>query len=183
MRALVAMGLLVWVTATAAAEPLPSGSLGAMFGAVSGTGADAKHVGFGYYQFGAQAQWQPMSSSRRIGWALRWSFVFGTLYEGDAAKVDDRLRTLQMDGTIGLRFRPGDDVSRYLTVRVGPEMFRANEPIPPYNSRAFVGGVATIGLEQYVKGAILLDFDIHYGMIGNGPAEIGLLIGAAIVGP
>jgi hypothetical protein len=180
MRALLVVALL---GATVAAEPLPSGSLGVMFGAVSGTGADAKHVGFGYYQFGAQAQWQPMSTSRRIGWALRWSFVFGTLYEGDAAKIDDRLRTLQMDALIGLRFRPGDSPQRYLTVRAGPELFRANEQIPPYNVRAFVGGVATIGVEQYIKGSILLDFDVHYGLIGNGPAEIGLLIGAAIVGP
>ena len=181
MRALVAIAAL---TTAAAAEPLPSGSLGVIFGAVSGTGADAKHVGFGYYQFGAQAQWQPMSTSRRIGWAVRWSFVFGTLYNGDAQRIDDRLRTLQMDATIGLRLRPGDDPTRYLTVRVGPELFRANEQIPPTNQRAFVGGVATLGIEQYVKGSILIDFDVHYGLIGgSGPAEIGLLIGAAIVGP
>lgn len=180
MRALVAIALL---STAAAAEPLPSGSLGVMFGAVGGTGADAKHVGAGVYQFGAQAQWQPMSTEHRIGWALRWSFVFGTMYGGDAAKIDDRLRTLQMDATIGLRVRPGADPSRYITARFGPELFRANEQIPPYNQRAFIGGVATIGLEQYVKGAILLDFDVHYGIIGNGPAEIGVLIGAAIVGP
>ena len=180
MRALVAILLL---STSVAAEPLPSGSLGVMFGLVGGTGADAKHVGLGIYQFGAQAQWQPMSTDRRFGWALRWSFVFGTLYGGDATKIDDKLRTLQMDATLGLRVRPGVDPSRYLTVRFGPELFRANEQIPPYNQRAFVGGVATIGLEQYVKGTILLDFDVHYGLIGNGPNEIGLLIGAAIVGP
>ena len=180
MRALVAILL---VSSVAAAEPLPSGSLGIMGGLVGGTNADAKHVGFGVYQFGAQAQWQPMTTDRRFGWAVRWSFVFGTLYGGDAAKIDDRLRTLQMDAMVGVRMRPGDDRSRYLTLRVGPELFRANEQIPPYNQRAFIGGVATIGLEQYVKGAILLDFDVHYGIIGNGPAEIGVLIGAAIVGP
>ena len=184
MRALVAIAVALGLGATtAAAEPLPSGSLGVMFGAVGGTGADAKHVGFGYYQFGAQAQWQPMSTERRFGWGLRWSFVFGTMYGGDAAKIDDRLRTLQMDATVGLRVRPGVDPFRFVTLRFGPELFRANEVIPPYNQRAFLGGVAMIGLEQYVKGTILLDFDVRYGIIGNGPAEIGILIGAAIVGP
>lgn len=182
MRAALVAVLLLLPT-LAAAEPLPSGSLGVMFGGVSGTGADTKHVGYGYYQFGAMAQWQPMSTDRRIGWALRWSFVFGTLYNGDAAKIDDRLRTLQMDATVGLRLRPGSDVSRYLTVRVGPELFRANEQIPPFGQRAFIGGVATFGIEQYIKGTILLDIDVHYGLIGSGPSELGVLFGAAIIGP
>ena len=179
-RPLLALALLA---ATASADPLPSGSLGVFFGGVSGTGSDEKHTGYGFYQFGAMAQWQPMTTDQRVGWALRWSLVFGTLYNGDAARIDDRLRQLQMDGTIGLRIRPGSDPTRYVTARIGPELFRANEQIPPYNQRAFIGGVATLGYELYFKNTILFDFDIHYGLIGSGPSEISVLIGAALIGP
>lgn len=172
------------VAATAHADKLPSGSLGVFFGGVSGTGADEKHTGYGFYEFGAQAQWQPMTTEQRVGWALRWSFVFGRLYNGDAARIDDRLRQLQMDATIGLRIRPGASPTRYVTLRAGPELFRANERIPPTNERAFIGAVATVGYEWYLKGTILLDFDVHYGLIGSdGPSEISVLAGIGIIGP
>src|SRR5262249_28276654 len=66
--------------APARGEPLPSGSLGIMFGAGGGTGKYARSLGLGYHQFGAQAAWQPMTTERRIGYSLKWSFAFGTMY-------------------------------------------------------------------------------------------------------
>src|SRR4051812_23959857 len=101
------------------AEPLPSGSLGIMFGAGGGTGRYARSLGVGYFQFGAQAAWQPMTTERRVGYSLKWSFVFGTMYDADSATVDLYLRTLQMDFLIGARIRPGDSRSRYLALRGG----------------------------------------------------------------
>ena len=85
-----ALGLAIGlaVAAPARAEPLPSGSLGVMFGAGGGTGKYARTLGLGYYQFGAQAAWQPMTTERRIGWSLKWSFVFGTMYGADSARID-----------------------------------------------------------------------------------------------
>lgn len=165
------------------AEPLPSGSMGVLFGAGAGTGQYAHELGRGYYQFGGQAAWQPMTTEQRIGWSIKWSFVFGTMYEADAARIDPYLRTLQMDLMAGLRIRPGASPRRYLALRGGVELFRANEVIETRDQRAqraFVGPVAAAAIEQYAFGAFLFNVDVRYGLIGSGPAEIALLVGASI---
>lgn len=167
----------------ARAEPLPSGSLGIMFGAGGGTGRYARSLGRGYYQFGAQAAWQPMTTERRLGYSLKWSFAFGTMYDADSATTDLRLRTLQMDFLAGVRIRPGDSRARYLAARAGVELFRANQPVMPDNSRAFVGPVVDAAFEQYAFGAVLFNVDVRYGLIGSGPAAIALFAGASISVP
>ena len=166
--------------APARAEPLPSGSLGVLFGAGGGTGRYARQLGLGYYQFGGQAAWQPMTTEQRIGWSIKWSFVFGTMYGADSARIDLSLRTLQMDFMAGLRLRPGANPRRYLALRGGVELFRANEVIMPDNQRAFVGPVAALAVEQYAFGAFMFNVDVRYGLIGSGPSEIAVLAGASI---
>jgi hypothetical protein len=191
MRATVLPGSLVALVlasiaatcAPAHAEPLPSGSLGVMFGGGGGTGRSARSLGLGYYQFGAQAAWQPMTTEQRIGWSAKWSFVFGTMYNAESARVSIYLRTLQLDLMAGLRIRPGVNPRRYLALRGGVELFRANEVILPGHQRAFVGPVAAAALEQYAFGAFLFNVDVRYGLIGSGPAEIALLVGASVAVP
>ena len=165
----------------AVAEPLPPGSLGLVVGVLAGTGADASALGIGYL-LGGQATWQPMSTESRIGWSAKSSVVFGTMFSADAARIGDELLTLQMDLMIGIRVRPGDSPSRYLTARVGGALFRANQVIPPEMQRAFAGGVASIGLDQYISGW-LFNADVRYGLIGPGPSELGLVLGVAKTGP
>jgi hypothetical protein len=187
-RVTLAIAVAVAITAGLAAAPapvraeqLPSGSLGVMFGAGGGTGQYAHKLGMGYYQFGGQAAWQPMSTDRRIGWSLKWAFVFGTMYGAQAARIDTYLRTLQMDFMAGLRVRPGQNQLRYLALRGGLELFRSNEVID--KQRAFVGPVAAASIEQYAFGAFLFNVDVRYGLIGGGPAEIALLLGVSISVP
>lgn len=174
---------LAGAAAPARAEPLPAGSLGIMAGAGGGTGQYARSLGLGYYQFGAQAAWQPMTTDQRLGWSLKWSFLFGTMYGADSARIDLNLRTLQMDFLAGLRVRPGESRTRYLALRGGVELLRSNEPIQPDNKRAFVGPVADAGFEQYLFGAVLFNVDVRYGLIGSGPTEVALLIGASLSVP
>jgi hypothetical protein len=182
-RALVVTVMVGALAGSAAADPLPSGTIGVMGGAVSGTGAYAKRLGYGYYQFGMQAAWQPMRTEDRVGWSLRWGTMFGTLYSGSAAQIEPELHTMQMDLTLGLRFRPWNTPSRYLTVRAGGELLRSNEPIPPMMGRAFVGGIASVGLDQYV-GAFMFNVDVRYGLIGvDAPSSIALMIGVGLTGP
>jgi hypothetical protein len=175
--------VLASVATPAHAESLPSGSLGVMFGVGGGTGQYARRLGLGYYQFGAQAAWQPMTTEQRIGWSAKWSFVFGTMYNADSARIDIYLRTLQLDLMAGLRIRPGVNPRRYLALRGGVELFRSNEVIPPGHQRAFVGPVASAAFEQYVFSAFLFNVDVRYGLIGSGPAEIALLVGVSIAVP
>jgi len=185
-RALAATAVLCALASRAApahAEELPHGAIGFVFGVLSGTGADAKRLGFGFYQFGMQASWQNTNTDSRIGWSIRAGTMFGTLYNGDAAQIDAQLHTMQMDLQVGLRFRPWKTPSRYLTVRAGGELLRSNEPIPPLMQRAFVGGIASVGLDQYV-GGFMFNVDVRYGLIGDqGPRELALLVGVGLTGP
>jgi hypothetical protein len=176
----VGLGLAI-AAAPVHADPLPSGSLGVMFGAGAGTGQYANKLGMGYYQFGGQAAWQPMTTDRRIGWSLKWGFVFGTMYGANAARIDINLRTLQMDFMAGVRIRPGANLLRYLALRGGVELFRSNEVVD--GQRAYAGPVAAASVEQYAFGAFLFNVDVRYGLIGSGPAEIALLVGASISVP
>ncbi len=181
MRAILAIAVVLAGPSLAAADPLPPGSLGITVGAASGTGVDAKNLGFGYL-LGGQATWQPMASERRIGWSVKTNVLFGTMYSAEAARVDDQLLTLSFDMMVGIRVRPGVSPSRYLTLRGGGALFRANQVIPPQMYRAFAGGVASLGLEQYISGW-LFNIDVRYGLIGDGPTALGLVIGFAKTGP
>ena len=187
MRALVAAAV-VALACPAAADPMPSGSLGVVTGNVAGTGADAKRLGVGVYMYGGQAAWQPMSTDRAFGYTIRWSTMLGRLYDADAAEIDDTLSTVQMDLTAGLRFRPWSTPRRYLTARIGAELLRANEPIvisddPDAEARrAFVGGIASVGFDQYIYN-FLLSVDVRYGLVGDGPSQLALLVGFGVTGP
>lgn len=176
----VVLALVTLAPLAASAEPLPSASMGVLFGGGSGTGKYAHQLGLGYYEFGAQAAWQPMKTEQRVNWSLRWSFLFGTMWDADAARIAANLLTLQMDFMVGVRVRPGANPRRYLALRGGVELFRTNEPIQPDDSRAFVGPVAAASFEQYAFGVMLFNVDVRYGLIGSGPSEIALLAGVSI---
>jgi hypothetical protein len=185
--AIAALACAAWPTVSAA-ENMPSGSLGLVTGVVAGTGADAKRLGFGFYQYGGQASWQPTSTDRPYGYTIRWSTMLGRLYGADAAQVDDKLSTVQMDLTLGVRYRPWSTPRRYLTARIGAQLLRANEPIPDSDDpdaemrRAFVGGIAGVGLDQYIS-SFLLSVDVRYGLIGDTPSQLALLVGFGVTGP
>jgi len=178
MRCLLVIALLA---TAAAADPLSPGSIGLLVGGDSGTGADAKVIGYGY-NVGLMAAWQPMNTDHHLGWAVRWATMFGGFYNGSAAQIESTLRTVHMDFTAGVRYRPWADPSRYLTLRGGVEMLRTNEPLPPQMHRSFVGGIGELGFEQYA-GPVLFDVDLRYGLVGSEPSNLGLFIGVSLKGP
>jgi hypothetical protein len=180
MRAALAIAAVTLAASAARAEPLPSGSIGVIVGAVSGTGADANNLGYGYV-LGGQAAWQPMNTDQRANFSAKWTAQFATMYGAGASRVNDQLLTLQMDLTAGIRIRPGVNPSRYVTLRGGGALFRADQVIPPKMFRAFAGAIATVGFEQYISGW-LLNIDVRYGLIGTGPTEVGLVIGFSKTG-
>ncbi|MGE0398812.1 MAG: hypothetical protein AB7T06_19040 [Kofleriaceae bacterium] len=167
---------------TATADPLAPGSIGGFVGAGSGTGADAKRLGYGYL-FGAHAAWQPMDSSQRLNWSAKWSLMFGTMRDADAARINSDLLILKMDFMPGIRLRPGVDPSRYITLRAGGMIMRTDQIIPSKMTRTFVGPIASIGVDQYVSSCCLVNLDLRYSMIGTGPSELGLVFGFAFTGP
>jgi hypothetical protein len=177
--------LLAVFAAQARAESLPSGSMGILLGGTAGTGADANRLGVGVigYPPSFQASWQPMTTERRVGWTARWTTMFASSYSADAAQVA-ALETMQMDLTLGVRIRPSSNLRRYITARAGGGLFRANQRIPPKMERAFLGGTVSVGVQQYLLGTrFLLDFDVRYGLIGDGPSSIAFTAGISIAGP
>jgi hypothetical protein len=184
MRALLMLAV-VAAPVQARAEALPSGSMGILLGGTAGTGADANRLGVGVIVWppSFQASWQPMTTERRIGWTARWTTMFSSSYVAEAAQVAD-LETMQMDLTLGVRIRPGSNFRRYITVRGGGGLFRANQRIPPQMERAFLGGTVSVGVQQYFIGTqFVLDFDVRYGLIGDGPSSIAFTAGISIAGP
>ena len=182
MKALVVLAALA---GAAHAEPLPPGALEVFGGAISGTGADAKRVGFGY-QIGASAAWQPMQTQNRWGVTLRWSVLFAGLYDGTAEQVNPPLRTVMMDATAGLRYRPWSSPSRYLTARLGVGILRANDPIID-GARSYVGPVSAIGFDQYL-GTLLVGVDVRYALmpapwIASGPTQVAVVLRFGVTGP
>jgi len=190
MRALLAVALLLAAGGPARAEELPPGSIGLVGALASGTFADASRLGYGY-QVGAQAAWQPMFTENRLGFSVKWSFVFGTMYSANAARVGDELLTFQMDVMVGLRMRPGSNATRYLTVRAGPQLMRTNQVIPSMaddTQRAFLGAVASVGIDQYagipwLGGRFLYSWEARLSQIGTGPTTLALMLGIGKTGP
>jgi hypothetical protein len=179
----------------ARAEPLPPGSIGLVGALASGTFADASRLGYGY-QVGAQAAWQPMRTEHRLGFSVKWSFVFGTMYSADSARVGDELLTFHMDVMAGLRIRPGDSATRYITLRVGPQMLRTNQVIPSMEDqtqRAFFGAAASIGLDQYgglpwLGGRFLWSLEarlcqIDIPFVRSSPTTLAIMLGLGKTGP
>jgi hypothetical protein len=180
-----AIAVAVLLAAGAArAEPLAPGSLEVLGGAISGTGADAKRLGFGY-QIGATAAWQPIDTVRRWGGTIRWSVLFAGLYDGTAEQVNPPLRTVMMDITAGVRYRPWTSATRYLTARFGGGLFRSNDPIQG-TTREYVGPVAAIGLDQYL-GNLIVGIDVRYALVPtpftDGPSQIAVVLRFGVAGP
>jgi len=178
MRAIVTAMLLA--AGAAHAEPLPAGSIEVVAGMTSGAGADAKKLGYGYV-VGAEASWQPMSTERRVGLAVRWSTLFGGLYDGTAENVNPPLRTVQMDLTAGVRFRPWTTRRRYLTARLGAGLLRTNDPVDG-TDRTFVGPAAAVGLDQYF-GTLVVGVDVRYALVAFGPQQLALVLRIGVAGP
>ncbi|HLL20486.1 MAG TPA: hypothetical protein VK427_00060 [Kofleriaceae bacterium] len=189
--------LVLWAAAAASAraEPLPPGSIGLVGALASGTFADASRLGYGY-QLGAQAAWQPMRTENRLGFSMKWSFVFGTMYEANVARVSDELLTFQMDVMAGVRIRPGASAARYLTLRVGPQLMRTNQVIPAMDDtsqRAFVGAVASVGVDWYagipwLGGQFLYSLEARLCQIDipgvrSSPTTLAVMFGLGKTGP
>jgi hypothetical protein len=183
MRRLVlasALAAITAITATApraAADALPSGTLGFIGGGRQGTGAASATFGLGLL-WGVEAGWQPMTTAQRVGWAVRWRVLFSGYLSGQSNNLAGALRAVEVESGAGVRvaLRPG--LLRYLDLGGGVSLLRSNVPLlPPSTRRAYVGPYASIGLEQYVGTSVLLTFEFRIGLIGTGPSTLSAIGG------
>ena len=49
--------------------------------------------------------------------------------------------------------------------------------VPPDNDRLYLGPYGSIGLDQYLGASTMLSFAVRYGLIGTGPASLGVRFG------
>ena len=96
-------------------------------------------------RIGGMAAWQPISTERRWGWAVRWSTLFGHEWDASAAKRSRQIyspSTWTSSASACGSGRGRRRENRYLTARAGGMLLRSNEPDPAEEQRAFLGGVA-----------------------------------------
>ncbi len=160
----------------AAADALPSGSIGVVGGVRQGAGAASSTFGLGAL-LGIEAGWQPMSTSQRVGWAVRWRVLFSGYGSGQANNLAENLRVVEVEGGAGVRIAPRPGLLRYLDLGAGVSLLRSNIPLlPPSTRRAYLGPYVSLGLEQYI-GAQALTFELRLGLIGTGPTTLSAIVG------
>ncbi|MCE9576773.1 MAG: hypothetical protein K8W52_26745 [Deltaproteobacteria bacterium] len=160
----------------AAADALPSGSIGLVTGVRQGVGATSSTFGLGAL-WGVEAGYQPMSTSQRVGWAVRWRVLFSGYLSGQSDNLAGNLRAVEVDGGTGLRIAPRPGLLRYLDVGAGVSLLRSNIPLlPPSRQRAYLGPYVSVGLEQYV-GSQVITFELRVGVLGTGPTTLSAIAG------
>jgi len=170
----VVVALLVLVAAPAAAQTVPRGRMAAMIGVRNGTRALGSDFGLGVL-YGVQAAWEPMLEGSHFGYAVQWEVLRGDFFS-DPAAITGGLEILEMSLGARLRVAPRDP-ARTIFLGGGGSLLRSNAPLPPDEERAYIGGFAGGGVEQLIGRHLLLTVEVRYGMIGNGPGALSVMLG------
>jgi hypothetical protein len=175
-RLVLAVAVIVLATATtpARADVMPKGRIAAIGGLRNGTGSlnDAFGIGFLY---GIEAAWEPMRDGQRLGYVVAWDVLFAN-FGSDPAAITGSLDEVEMNFGLRLRFAPRE-TARSLFLGTGAAVLRANVPLPPDDKRSYIGAFVGFGLEQLALGKALVTLELRYGLIGNGPGALSVLLG------
>jgi hypothetical protein len=173
-RALLALLVLAAAAPPARAEVMPSGRLSALAGVRTGTRYLDEVFGLGVL-YGMEAAWEPLPDGRRLGYALHWNVVFGD-FGADPAAITGDLDILEMNLGARLRLAPAADPTRTLFFGGGVGLLRANVPLPPDDTRHYVGGFGGLGVQQLAWRRALITVELRYGLFG-GPRSLSVLAG------
>ncbi len=167
--------ILALAAPAAAADTLPSGMIGPIFGGRQGTGAVEPQFGLGAL-WGIEAGWQPMRQAQRVGLAVRWRTLFSGYWSNDASNVAAQLRVIEMDlgayGRIALGQQP-----RYFDLGAGWSVMRSNIPLNPDGKRSYTGPWVGVGLEQFIGSSTSVTFEIRAGEVALGPTTLSAIFG------
>jgi hypothetical protein len=174
VRVLVALALVMLTTASARADVMPKGRLAAIGGIRNGTQSLNDAFGMGAV-YGVEASWEPLGDRQKLGYAILWNVLFCN-FGSDPAAITGSLDEVEMNLGARLRFAPRDP-ARTLFLGGGAALLRANAPLPPDDKRAYIGGFGGFGVEQLAFGKALITLEFRYGLIGNGPGSLSVLLG------
>lgn len=177
---LVAAAVVVMATArTASAQvEVPRGD----FGVILQISQNAGETGDAYrmsWMGGVKAGYEAVRAGKSA-LGITWSLAGGQYFVAGDSLPDATIGVLEMSG--GLRFRRllGTTTPRFLVLGAGGTLLRLGRALPPENDRISVGPYAAIGLDQYLGNRVLLSFMARYGLIGTGPASLGLRFSVSI---
>ena len=146
----------------------------------SGTGGSAAALGTNV-GWGFAAEWQPFGTSSRVSWGIGWSILWSYLSDNRDVRVVDTVSLLELDGVMKLRIAPTSVPGRYFTLGAGAALMRTDTPIPPSNSREYVGPLVEAGYEHTVFGSVVLSLTVQYDVIvSNGPTMLTGVLGVGL---
>jgi hypothetical protein len=151
-------------------DELPAGRIGASVGVKQGTGGLGGDFGV---VAGIEAGYHPTRLDQRFSvggfWAVRRSW-FGE----DDTSIAGALNLIELDFGGRLRVALERGAPRFLVLGGGASLLRANVPLPPDDSRHYVGPYGSLGFELYVND-ILIGLEARYGLLALGPGSFSVL--------
>ncbi len=167
---IVTMGVALPSARAQAEDELPRGRIGASVGVKQGTGGLGGDFGV---VAGIEAGYHPTGLDQRFSlgafWAVRRSW-FGE----DETSIAGALNLIELDFGGRLRVALERGAPRFLVLGAGASLLRANVPLPPDDSRHYVGPYGSLGFEVYVNG-VLIGLEGRYGLLAFGPGSFSVL--------
>lgn len=167
---IVAMGVALPSAHAQREDELPAGRIGASVGVKQGTGGLGGDFGV---VAGIEAGYHPTRLDQRFSvggfWAVRRSW-FGE----DDTSIAGALNLIELDFGGRLRVALERGAPRFLVLGGGASLLRANVPLPPDDSRHYVGPYGSLGFELYVND-ILIGLEARYGLLALGPGSFSVL--------
>jgi len=159
----------------AANSEIPRGKFGVLAGLRQHTGELGNQYGFGWL-IGLSAGYQPPLGDSRFSIGGDWGVLWGRFNSDDPSIALDQLFLVEMH--FGLKFRAAltESEPRFITASSGVTLVRADAAIPPDEKKIYAGGYAAVGIDQYLANRYLVALEARYGLIGNGPASLTLLL-------
>jgi hypothetical protein len=161
---------------------LPSGKWGLIGALRQNIGELGDSYGFGWL-WGFAAGYQPTRPGQAFSVGLDWSVLFGRSYASQTTIADDPLLAVEMSFGTRVRTALGEEAPRFLVGSAGLTLLRTNVPVPPDGDRLYVGGYGGFGVEQYVLGDMLVGLDARFGLFGDGPVGLTLMLSIAFGAP
>jgi hypothetical protein len=157
---------------------LPAGKWGLIGALRQNIGELGDSYGFGWL-WGFAAGYQPTRPGDAFSFGLDWSVLFGRSYASQPTIPDDPLLAVEMSFGTRVRTALGEEAPRFLVGSAGLTLLRTNVPVPPDGDRLYVGGYGGFGVEQYVLGDMLVGLDARFGLFGDGPVGLTLMLSIA----
>jgi hypothetical protein len=167
-------------------EDLPRGSLGLAFAFRRNLAPLEERYGLGYLA-GVVGGYQITRPGDLVTVGVIWStllgrsrFLFGWFRDDADDIATGPLKYLEVSLGLKVRYRLTELWPVFLGLTGGGTLLRTHVPVPPTDDRRNLGGFAGACVETYVLGNVLVDLEARYGLLGDGPRGVELILSASL---